>query len=374
MGFAGWRKSTVCRTIGLCLILLLWTAADAHAQHRVALVIGNSDYQNAPPLPSPARDAAAMAKLFKDAGFDTVVMQTNLGNVDFKRAILKFEEAAIDSDVAVVFYAGHGIEIGGTNYLIPVDAKLAADDDVLDQAILLDRLVAPVTDAKRLGLVILDASRNNPFVNTMKHTTASRPAVQGLTNVEPAGSHTLIAYAAKAGSNAEEGAGEHSPFTTALLANLTAPGLDIRLAFGRIRDQVLKMTDNRQEPFVYGTLGGGLVTIVPASGSPDSLQPSSAYDAARRDYDFVAKIGTRKAWGVFLETYPTGFFAELARAHLAGLPPEQSASCLMDCIGDWLHSNKCDALGNVCIEMAEKRCQAVVANSANRCGPDADHK
>jgi hypothetical protein len=374
MGFAGWRKSTVCRTIGLCLILLLWTAADAHAQHRVALVIGNSDYQNAPPLPTPARDAAAMAKLFKDAGFDTVVMQTNLGNVDFKRAILKFEEAAIDSDVAVVFYAGHGIEIGGTNYLIPVDAKLAADDDVPDQAILLDRLVAPVTDAKRLGLVILDASRNNPFVNTMKHTTASRPAVQGLTNVEPTGSHTLIAYAAKAGSNAEEGAGEHSPFTTALLANLTAPGLDIRLAFGRIRDQVLKMTDNRQEPFVYGTLGGGLVTIVPASGSPDSLQPSSAYDAARRDYDFVAKIGTRKAWGVFLETYPTGFFAELARAHLAGLPPEQSASCLMDCIGDWLHSNKCDALGNVCIEMAEKRCQAVVANSANRCGPDADHK
>jgi hypothetical protein len=314
MSFTGWRKSTVCRVIGLCLILLSWTAADAHAQRRVALVIGNSDYQNTPALLNPARDAAAMAKLFKDAGFDTVVMQTNLGNVDFKRAILKFEEAAIDSDIAIVFYAGHGIEIGGTNYLIPVDAKFATDGDVPDQAILLDRLVTPVTDAKRLGLVILDASRDNPFVNTMKHTMTSRPNVQGLAKVEPTRSHTLIAYAAKAGSAADDGAGEHSPFTTALLASLTVPGLDIRLAFGRIRDQVLKMTDNRQEPFVYGMLGGGLVTLVPASGSPDSSQPSSGYDAARRDYDFVTKIGTRKAWEVFLQTYPTGFFAERARA------------------------------------------------------------
>jgi hypothetical protein len=374
MGFAGWRRSTVCRVIGLCLILLLWTAADAHAQHRVALVVGNSDYQNAPSLPNPARDAAAMAKLFKDAGFDTVVLRTNLGNADFKRAILTFEEAAIDSDIAIVFYAGHGIEIGGTNYLIPVDAKFTADDDVPDQAILLDRLIIPVTDAKRLGLVILDASRDNPFVNTMKRTMTSQPDVQGLTKVQPATSHTLVAYAAKAGSAADDGAGEHSPFTTALLANLTVPGLDIRLAFGRIRNQVLKMTDNRQEPFVYGMLGGGLVTLVPASGSPNSPQPLSAYDAARGDYDLVIKIGTRRAWEVFLEAHPTGFFAELARAHLAGLPPEQSASCVMDCIGDWLHTNQCDALGNVCIEMAEKRCQAVVANSADKCGPDASRK
>jgi uncharacterized caspase-like protein len=106
--------------------------ADAHAERRVALVVGNSNYRYGPQLPTPAKDAAAMAKLFEDAGFDVVEVRASVGLIDFKRAIRKFEDAATESDI--VFLAGHGIEIGGTNYLIPIDAKLVADRAVQDEA------------------------------------------------------------------------------------------------------------------------------------------------------------------------------------------------------------------------------------------------
>ena len=313
---------------GIAGALFLALAPNAAlAEKRVALIIGNSAYRNVARLPNPEKDAAAMAKLFRDAGFDTVVAENNVGNLDFKRAIRKFEDATIDADIAVVFYAGHGIEIGGVNYLVPVDARLASDRDAQDEAITLDRLVEAVDGAKRLRLIILDACRDNPFVATMKRRTASRAVSSGLGKVEPAGTDTLIAYAAKAGSTAEDGDGEHSPFTTALLANLTAPGLDIRLAFGRVRDQVMKMTDRRQEPFVYGSLGGGNISLVPAPEKPKEPEVAQV----KTDYELVAQIGTKKAWEVFLGTYKTGFYADLARAQLAkmggsGEPPKVVAS------------------------------------------------
>src|SRR5450631_92512 len=143
---------------GIAGALFLGLAPDAAlAEKRVALIVGNSAYQNVARLPNPQKDAVAMAKLFRDAGFDTVVAENNVGNLDFKRAIRKFEDAAVDSDIAVVFYAGHGIEIGGVNYLVPVDAKLASDRDAQDEAILLERVVESVDGAKRLRLIILDA-------------------------------------------------------------------------------------------------------------------------------------------------------------------------------------------------------------------------
>ena len=375
MSVADWQKSTIRLIAGLSLIFMLFTAAEAHAQHRVALVIGNSDYRNAAPLPKPVKDAASMANLFKDAGFDTVVAETDVGYVDFKRAIRKFQDAANDSDIAVVFYAGHGIEIDGVNYLVPVDATLATDSDVQDEAVRLDRLVNSVEGAKQLRLVILDASRANPFIKTMKHTMAGSSKGQGLTRVEPTSSNLLIAYAAKAGSTVDDDDSEHSPFTTSLLANLTIPGLDIRLAFGRIRDQVLKITGNRQEPFVYGALGSGAMAIVPAS-IPAKLARTipSTFDAARQDYEFISKIGTKSAWQVFLGTYPTGLFAELARANLAGLQQKEANVCLLDCVGERLHTNTCDAVADVCFEMAEKECHAVISNSADKCGSDASRK
>jgi hypothetical protein len=312
-------------------ILSMVLAPDAAwAEKRVALIVGNSTYQTVPQLPNPARDASAIAKMFKDAGFDTVDVQLNVGNLEFKRAIRKFEAAADQADIAVVYYAGHGLEIGGTNYLIPVDARLASDRDADDEAIPLERLVSSADGAKRLRLIILDACRDNPFVSTMRRERkmANRGVTAGLGKVEPTSTDTLIAYAAKAGSTADDGDGLHSPFTAAVLKNLTVPGLDVRLAFGRVRDEVLKTTGNRQEPFVYGSLGGSNIALVPA---PAVAQETSENDI-KRDYELVEKVGNLKAWQVFVDNHPKGFFADLARAQieklapakviLASLPPE----------------------------------------------------
>ena len=301
--------------------LFLALAVDvALAEKRVALVVGNSNYKNAPRLPNPERDASAVAEMFRKAGFDTVVEANNVGNLDFKRAIRKFEDATLDSDIAVVFYAGHGIEVRGTNYLMPINARLASDRDAQDEAITLNRVVESVDAAKRLRLIILDACRDNPFTRTMKRfrrqaATRSTTVGSGLGQVQPTGTNTLIAYAAKAGSTAEDGDGDHSPFTTALLDNLIVPGLDIRLAFGRVRDEVMKITQKRQEPFVYGSLGGGNIALVPAPKKPE---PPKA-NKVKGDYALVAQIGTSKAWQVFLDTYSTGFYADLARAQIAKL-------------------------------------------------------
>jgi len=311
--------------IGGTILAMVLGADAAWAQKRVALVLGNSTYQAVPQLPNPARDADSIARMFRDAGFEKVDVALNLGNLDFKRAIRKFESEADQADIAVVYYAGHGLEISGTNYLIPTDARLASDRDAEDEAIPLERLVSSADGAKKLRVIILDACRDNPFTVKMRRErkTASRAVTSGLGKVEPTSTDTLIAYAAKAGSTAEDGDGQHSPFTTAVLKNLTIPGLDIRLAFGRVRDEVLKSTGSRQEPFVYGSLGGGNVSLVPAPVETKEV-PASASDI-KADYDLVAKIGSKRAWEVFLGTYKTGFYADLARAQLASLNEKQTA-------------------------------------------------
>jgi peptidoglycan hydrolase-like protein with peptidoglycan-binding domain len=316
------RLAQVATMIGGAILAMVLSSNDALADKRVALVVGNSTYQNVPQLPNPSRDAASVAQLFKDAGFD-VTSVLNVGNLDFKRAIRKFEADADQADIAVVYYAGHGLEIGGTNYLIPVDARLASDRDADDEAIPLERMVSSADGAQRLRVVILDACRDNPFTVKMRRERkmANRAVASGLGKIEPTSTDTLIAYAAKAGSTAEDGDGQHSPFTTAVLKNLTVPGLDIRLAFGRVRDEVMKATGNKQEPFVYGSLGGGNISLVPA---PAIAQEAPAGDV-KADYDLVSKIGTRRAWEVFLGTYKTGFYADLARAQVASLTDQVPA-------------------------------------------------
>jgi uncharacterized caspase-like protein len=227
------RLVSLATIIGGAIFSMVLAPDVAWADKRVALIVGNSTYQTVPQLPNPSRDASAVAKMFRDAGFDSVEVQLNVGNLEFKRSIRKFEAAADQADIAVVYYAGHGLEISGTNYLIPVDARLASDRDADDEAIPLERMVSSADGAKRLRLVILDACRDNPFVNTMRRERkmASRAVTAGLGKVEPTSTDTLIAYAAKAGSTADDGDGQHSPFTTAILKNLTVPGLDVRLAF-----------------------------------------------------------------------------------------------------------------------------------------------
>ena len=227
----------------------------------------------------------------------------------------------------MVYYAGHGIEVDGGNYLIPVDARLERDTDIYDEGLSLDRILIAIEPAKKLRLVILDACRDNPFSRTMKRTVASRAIGQGLAKVEPTSPNVLIAYSAKAGSTAADGDGQNSPFTSALSHHLTKPGLDVRRAFGFVRDEVLKTTGNKQEPFVYGSLGGEDVPLVPARPAPAAAPASPAPSPqaeARRDYELALQIGNKSALNAFLAQYPDGFYASLAKLQLDKISAEEA--------------------------------------------------
>ena len=315
--------------------LLLLVCQPAFAEKRVALVLGNSAYQNVPPLTNPINDAAVMAATLKDAGFDIVDARHDLGTLETRRALRDFADRARDADIAVVYYAGHGIEVEGANYLIPVDARLERDTDVFDEALSLDRILVAIEPAKKLRLVILDACRDNPFTKIMKRTVATRAIGQGLAKVEPTSPNVLIAYSAKAGSTAADGDGKNSPFTTALSKYLTAPGLDVRRAFGFVRDDVLKSTGNRQEPFVYGSLGGEDVPLVPVpkvapAAAVPAATPASPQAEARRDYELALQVGNKSALNAFLAQYPDGFYASLARIQLEKIAAEEARVAATD--------------------------------------------
>ena len=316
----------LCAAILGVIILTLMSSAAALAEKRVALVIGNSAYQNVRPLINPTNDAGAMSATLKTAGFDVVDVRQDLKVTEMRRALRDFSDKVRDADVAVVYYAGHGIEIDGTNYMIPVDAVLERDLDAFDEAIQLDRILTVIEPAKQLRLVILDACRDNPFNKSMKRTIGTRSIGRGLARVEPTSPNTLIAFAAKAGSTASDGDSKNSPFTAALVKYLVQPGLDLRKAFGFARDDVLKLTNNKQEPFVYGSLGGGDVSLMPAvaaTAPPSAASPAvDLYAAVRRDYELALQIGTKTVWNSFIASYPSGFYADLAKAQRDKLTAE----------------------------------------------------
>src|SRR6202795_2818261 len=314
------------RRILLTAVLLL-VCQPVFAEKRVALVLGNSAYQNVPQLANPVNDGAVVAATLKAAGFDVVDSRHDLPAAETRRTLRDFADRARDADIAVVYYAGHGIEVDGTNYLIPVDAKLERDTDVYDEAFSLDRVLLAIEPVRKLRLVILDACRDNPFAKSMKRTVASRAVGQGLAKVEPTSPNMLIAYSAKAGSTAADGDGKNSPFTIALSKHLTTPGLDVRRAFGFVRDDVLKSTGNRQEPFVYGSLGGEDVPLVAAPARTAAPAPAPAPNAqaeARRDYELALQVGNKSALNAFLAQYPDGFYASLAKLQLEKIAAEEA--------------------------------------------------
>jgi uncharacterized caspase-like protein len=300
--------------IVLAICSLWFVAQPASAEKRVALIIGNSSYQNVTRLTNPANDAAVMTETLKGAGFDVVEFKRDLKANDMRRALRDFSDNVRDADIAVVYYAGHGMEIDGTNYVIPVDAVLERDIDAFDEAIPLDRILTVVEPARQLRLVILDACRDNPFAKTMKRTIGSRAVGRGLAKVEPASPNTLIAYASKAGSTASDGDSKNSPFTTALVKHIATPGLDLRKAFGFVRDDVLKNTSNRQEPYVYGSLGGDDFPLVPAKPIAAPAATPSGQDAMRRDYELALAVGSTEVWDAYIANYPSGFYTALAKA------------------------------------------------------------
>ncbi len=354
--------------------LILWFLAahlaaicmsgSAFAERRVALVIGNSTYAHAPALCNPSNDARAIAALLKQSGFDDVALKHDLGFDGMRLALRDFGLSTRGADVAVVYFAGHGLELGGENFLVPVDASLKSASSVAFEAATLSAVLDAIRPAGRLRLVILDACRINPMAARLEMAGGlTRSVPRGLGRIEPTGD-VLVAYAAKAGTVAGDGKGTHSPYAEALLSTLGTPGLDIRLVMGRVRDLVLAKTAGAQEPFVYGSLGGSNVTLISLKqDDAGAVSPVSPDASAARDYELAAKFGTKEAWDAYLAAHPKGFHAELARVQRSKLkviePPsrpkvEQNASLDAKPIapprgpfdGKWTADNWCKAPGS----------------------------
>ncbi len=240
-------------------------AVARSSQSRVALVIGNSTYVKAGRLGNPGKDAAAMADMFTRAGFQTVTLKNDLDFRGLNRALSDFEILARNKDIAVIYYAGHGIEFGGQNYLVPTDAALERDVDIPSEAVPMERALRAIDGARRFKFLILDACRDDPFKVSMERMASTRSlGDRGLARVEPPNVDMLIAYAAKAGTTASDGGGQqNSPFVAALLKQLSVPSVDVQLALRRVRDDVLAATGRRQEPYFYGSMGGDTVSIFP---------------------------------------------------------------------------------------------------------------
>jgi tetratricopeptide (TPR) repeat protein len=230
-------------------------ALPADPGRRVALVIGNSGYRAVPALPNPRKDADTVASALRAIGFQSVIQANDLSREKLVDALRSFAAEAEKADWALVYFAGHGIELGGSNYLIPVDAKLAADRDVQFEAVSLEQVMTSVEGAKKLKLVMLDACRDNPFAQQMRRTVATRSLGRGLAQIEP-DSGTLVVYAAKHGQVALDGEGANSPFVSAFVKRLSQPGLEIRKLFDLVRDDVMVATARRQQPFSYGSVPG----------------------------------------------------------------------------------------------------------------------
>jgi uncharacterized protein len=287
------------RTI-LAFVLLCFGANLALAK-RVALVIGNSTYAEVGELNNPHADAVALAKALKDAAFDDVKLVENLNFEQMRRELKDFSNLAAGADIAVIYYAGHGVEMPEQNYLIPVDAKLLRSTDIEFEAITLASVRSAVSGATKLRMVVLDACRNNPF-KLASNDGKKRAANRGLAAVEP-GASEFIAYSAKEGTLAQDGPPKgNSPFATALLKSLSRPGVDIRLMFGQVRDDVLAATGREQEPYTYNSLGGEAIYLVPPTPAP-VLAAAPVANAAAEEWALVQNSSSQAVLEAFRDKY-----------------------------------------------------------------------
>jgi tetratricopeptide (TPR) repeat protein len=222
---------------------------------RAALVIGNSAYSAVGKLANPQRDAEAIASVLKDDGFD-VTVANDVTRTEFIAVLNRFSDAAANADWAMIYFAGHGLQLDGKNYLVPIDAKLLADRDVQDEAVPLDRVITAVDRVRKFGLIVVDACRNNPFLTDMRFTVASRAAqTRGLARVQPQGT-ILVQFAAQDGQLALDGDDPtgNSPFAAALAKRLATPGLEVSKLLRLVREDVLATTARQQEPTFSGNI------------------------------------------------------------------------------------------------------------------------
>jgi uncharacterized membrane protein YgcG len=314
------------------LICMLFTANAAQAERRVAFVVGNGAYKNVAQLPNPPVDAKAMAGVLRNVGFD-VVEGTNLTRDKMTERLLEFGKKAQGADVAVFFYAGHGIAISGTNYLLPIDADIKSEMDVkLGAAINIDLTLDQTMGDAKVKLVFLDACRDNPFAAKIKSNSATRSvSVQtGLAEMK-SGEGTLIAFATGPGQTALDGQeGTNSPFTRALIAHITTPGIEIQQAMTEVRAQVNEETNKGQLPWGHTNLIGAVYLNPAAAPAPSAAGPSASAPAAVAsgaggtdvELEFwrsVKESNKPEELNAYLSNYPNGQFKSLALARIASL-------------------------------------------------------
>ena len=319
-------------TVLLSLICMVFTANAAKADRRVAFVVGNGAYKNVAQLPNPPVDAKAMAAVLRNVGFE-VVEGTNLTRDKMTEKLLDFGKKAQGADVAVFFYAGHGIAISGTNYLLPIDADIKSEMDVkLGAAINIDLTLDQTMSDAKVKLVFLDACRDNPFAAKIKSNSATRSvSVQsGLAEMK-SGEGTLIAFATGPGQTALDGQeGTNSPFTRALIAHITTPGVEIQQAMTEVRAQVNEETNKGQLPWGHTNLIGSVYlnpAAVPAPGAAASTASAPAAVASSSpgtdvELEFwrsVKESNRPEELNAYLTSYPNGQFKSLALARIASL-------------------------------------------------------
>ena len=320
--------------VGLLLILGLVAAPSvATADGRVALVVGNSAYAAIGELPNPGNDAADVGAALGRLGFAVTTVR-DADRAGFNEALRAFTRESVGADVALVFYAGHGLEMDGVNYLVPVDAQLERDTDVRYETVALDDVLAAVEGAA-LRVVILDACRNNPLARSMTRTSATRSVSRGSfgeLDEGLLGNETLVAYAAAAGTTAADGTGRNSPYTAALLAYLEEP-LELSSLFRRVRGQVLEATAERQRPHEYGSLLGehylsGASGVAPVTvAAVDGATSAARVQQETVFWQSIADSEKPADFEAYLRQFPEGTYQELAtnratalRAAAADLP------------------------------------------------------
>src|SRR5262249_39722470 len=318
-------------TLAVSLICMALSATAAQADRRVAFVVGNGAYKNVAPLPNPSIDAKAIAGALRNVGFE-VVEGTNLTRDKMTERLLDFGKKAQGADIAVFFYAGHGIAISGTNYLLPIDADIKSEMDVkLGAAINIDLTLDQTMGDAKVKLVFLDACRDNPFAAKIKSNSATRSVnVQsGLAEMK-SGEGTLIAFATGPGQTALDGTeGGNSPFTRALLANITKPGVEIQQAMTSVRAQVNEETAKGQLPWGHTNLIGAVYLNGPPA--PAARAPAAAAPAGQQvalppntevEVEFWRSIkdsNKPEELKAYLTNYPNGQFRSLAQSRIASL-------------------------------------------------------
>lgn len=313
----------------LSVAALLSSGEAALADKRVAFVVGNGAYKNVPQLPNPVIDARSMAKTLRNVGFD-VVEGSNLSRDKMTEKLLDFGKKAEGADIAVFFYAGHGIAVNGTNYLLPVDADLKSEMDVkLGAAINVDLTLEQTMADAKVKLVFLDACRDNPFAAKIRSAKATRSVsvASGLAEMK-SGEGTLIAFATGPGQTALDGEnGTNSPFTRALIANITQPGVEIQQAMTKVRAQVNEETNKNQLPWGHTNLIGAVYLSpygVPSDKATEAPNTPAAANAPASDVEIefwrsVKDSNKPDELNAYLTSYPNGTFKSLALARIASL-------------------------------------------------------